>query len=256
MTVECIATEMGRPLLCLTVADIGTKETEAELNLSKWLAHATKWGAIVLIDEAETFLTKRREGDMSRNAIVAAFLRTLEYHQGMIFLTTNEPGRIDDAIMSRIHLAIQYRTLTKDQRSQIWTNMIEQLERDEDRQPPHVPKIKITSTAIALVTQESGFAEGEIDQLKVSGRDIRNAFQAAVRLARHEHSKEAKPSSSSSCSSASGKPAEVIQLKPAHFSRAFRSKLELKKSKDGIRGRNIEQRATDEGLRRENQIPV
>jgi hypothetical protein len=34
-------------------------------------------------------LEKRTENDVKRNAMVGIFLRLLEYHQGVLFLTTN-----------------------------------------------------------------------------------------------------------------------------------------------------------------------
>ena len=240
MTVECIAAQMKRPLLYLTVADIGLRETEAELNLSKWLALATKWGAIALIDEAETFLTKRDEGELAQNAIVAAFLRTLEYHQGMIFLTTNAPGSIDDAIISRIHLAIRYKPLVKSQRKEIWGNLMDQLEKEQDKLQSGAPKISITRRAMTEVIEESDFEAVDLDKLAVSGRDIRNAFQAAVRLARYEAHEEAK-----------GGKVDRIQLEAKHFKRAFQSKLALKQGVDDIFGQTAAQSAQEKGWRRD-----
>ena len=36
---------------------------------------ATSWEAVLLIDEADIFLTKRDPNDLERNALVAIFLR-------------------------------------------------------------------------------------------------------------------------------------------------------------------------------------
>lgn len=46
--------------------------------------------------------------DIHRNALVCVFLRTLEYYQGMMFLTTNWVGQLDDPIASRIHFKQKY----------------------------------------------------------------------------------------------------------------------------------------------------
>ncbi|KAH9204697.1 hypothetical protein DL95DRAFT_244968, partial [Leptodontidium sp. 2 PMI_412] len=44
------------------------------------------------------------------------FLRTLEYYQVIMFLTTNRVQQIDDAITSRIHFKIKYSDLRREQR--------------------------------------------------------------------------------------------------------------------------------------------
>ena len=57
---------------------------------------------------------------MVRNGLVSVFLRKLEYCEGIIFLTTNRVSLFDDAILSRIHLMLQYDDLNSDARRQIW----------------------------------------------------------------------------------------------------------------------------------------
>lgn len=243
MTVECIATQMGRPLLCLTVADIGTQETSVEAHLAKYLGLATKWGAIVLIDEAETFLTKRREGDLSRNALVTAFLRALEYYSGMIFLTTNEPGRIDDAVSSRIHLAIKYHILDMEKRQKIWLAHINQLQQQQDAAswPKEVPKISLDQGTQNFITNETGTPQ--VEALNLSGRDIRNAFQTAVKLARYDADLKARMDGR--------EPPKVIKLKPDHFQKAMETKFELKKVINSITGQTQAERALEARARRD-----
>lgn len=237
---------MGRPLLSLTVADIGTAEISAEANLAKYLGLATKWGAIVLIDEAETFLTKRIEGDFSRNSIVTAFLRALEYYRGMIFLTTNEPGRIDDAVSSRIHLAIEYHSLDKDKRRKVWLKHINQMKQQQDAPtwPKDVPKVIVDEGTQHFIVSEEGVPE--IESLNMSGRDIRNAFQTAVKLARFDAEMRERI--------ANRKPPGIIRLGPDHFRKAMKTKLDLKWAINGISGQTEEERAREAGARRETGL--
>ena len=63
---------------------------------------ATSWNAVLLIDEADVFLEKRGTADLMRNSLVATFLRLLEYHSGMLFLTTNRVKAFDEAFLSRV----------------------------------------------------------------------------------------------------------------------------------------------------------
>lgn len=70
-TVEAIAEYLGRPLLALTVADIGTVETRVEQELLKWFVLAESWDAVLLVDEADIFLERRQNRDLARNGLVS-----------------------------------------------------------------------------------------------------------------------------------------------------------------------------------------
>ena len=56
--------------------------------------------------------------------MVGVFLRLLEYHQRVMFLTTNRVTTLDEAFKSRISIAIKYRDLDKDARRQVWENFL------------------------------------------------------------------------------------------------------------------------------------
>jgi hypothetical protein len=68
---ESVADYTRRPLLSLTVADIGTDEQTMENNLHQWFEMAASWDAIILIDEADVFLEKRTVADLQRNSLVS-----------------------------------------------------------------------------------------------------------------------------------------------------------------------------------------
>ena len=59
--------------------DLGTSAHELDSALTTLLDLASAWKAIVLIDEADVFLERRDVHDLLRNAMVAVFLRQLEY---------------------------------------------------------------------------------------------------------------------------------------------------------------------------------
>ncbi|KAL2212484.1 hypothetical protein CC79DRAFT_1266280 [Sarocladium strictum] len=118
LTVECVANDTGRPLLSLTAQDLGVSHT-SESALQSWFALAAKWNAILLIDEADLFLEQRRQGDISRNSLSTVFLRTMEYYNGVLFLTTNRLGQIDDSFISRITCPIAYHELSSETKAKI-----------------------------------------------------------------------------------------------------------------------------------------
>lgn len=75
--------------------DLGTKASELDQELQRVFELATSWKAIVLIDEADVFLEQRSLHDLERNAMVAVFLRHLEYYPAILFLTTNRVKTFD-----------------------------------------------------------------------------------------------------------------------------------------------------------------
>lgn len=58
---------------------------------------ASRWNAIVLLDEADVFLTQRTVDNTPNNSLVLVFLRQLEYYKGVLFLTTNRVQTFDKA---------------------------------------------------------------------------------------------------------------------------------------------------------------
>lgn len=60
-------------------ADLGTSAPKVDAALTSILKISAAWGAVVLIDEADVFLEERALHHIERNAMVAVFLRHLEY---------------------------------------------------------------------------------------------------------------------------------------------------------------------------------
>ncbi|RGP77951.1 p-loop containing nucleoside triphosphate hydrolase [Fusarium longipes] len=170
-TAECIAEYTERPLLSLTCGDIGTDEVKMETQLSKWFQLAEKWGAVMLIDEADVYLERRQVTDLKRNSLVAVFLRCIEYYRGILFLTTNRVGQFDDAFISRIHVIIHYEKLTSEGQKKVWMQFFDKLDYDRE-------DIKVTRRAKDYILEDEAITE-----MDWNGREIRNAFQTAVALA-------------------------------------------------------------------------
>lgn len=59
-------------------------------------------------------MASRTELHDSHNRLVTVLLRKLEYYRGLLFLTSNRGIQFDNAILSRIHLTIEYEDLTID----------------------------------------------------------------------------------------------------------------------------------------------
>ena len=58
------------------------------------------------------------------NALVAVFLRHIEYHRCILFLTSNRVDTFDQAFLSRFHVALRFDSLTFEVRSNIWRSFL------------------------------------------------------------------------------------------------------------------------------------
>jgi AAA+ superfamily predicted ATPase len=185
---ESIAAFSRRPLFPLGSGALGTTGGEIEAQLNRCLALATRWNALVLIDEADIFMESRGRDDLQRNNVVSGraffsnpslqesnrilvFLRTLEYFNGIMFLTTNRVESIDPAFKSRIHLSITYPALDMDARAKLWTAFISKAY--GDKRPSWL---------------DEAFRE-KLSNAEVNGRQIKNIIRTAYSLAMKKHRK-------------------------------------------------------------------
>lgn len=122
LTAEIYAEIMKRPLYKIHSGQLGTDSGSVETGLKTALDNATKWRAVLLIDEADVFISQR-DNDLEKNAVVGVFLRTLEYYSGVLFLTTNRADVIDDAILSRCIAWIKYDVPTETERVKLWLTL-------------------------------------------------------------------------------------------------------------------------------------
>lgn len=86
-----------KPLYPVTCEDLGIKAEDLERYLES-VPHREKiWGCVALLDEADVLLEQRSLADMKRNARVSGFLRVLKYDEGILMLTSNRVGRLDES---------------------------------------------------------------------------------------------------------------------------------------------------------------
>lgn len=177
LTAETIALATQRPLLTVSVAEIGTNASQAEGRLNTIFTNATRWRAVLLVDEADVFLEARgRTDNPNRNALVSVLLRCLEYYEGIIILTTNRIKSIDVAVQSRMHLAIQYKNLTTDQMWAIYKNLLADVPDSRIRGSRSVLELEVKKQLCSR-------------RPHMNGRQIRNIVTTARALASSESQK-------------------------------------------------------------------
>ncbi|KAJ7271488.1 hypothetical protein C8J57DRAFT_285425 [Mycena rebaudengoi] len=158
---EATSEHVKRPLYVIGGGDLGTKAADLDAALERVFDVATAWKAIVLIDEADVFLERRSLHDLERNAMVAVFLRHVEYYRGILFLTTNRVQAFDEAFLSRIHVALHFRELSEPSKAQVWRAFLAKAGAAE-----------VSPAQISLLAQRD-----------VNGRQIKNAVRTAHSLA-------------------------------------------------------------------------
>lgn len=155
--------DLRRPLYIVGAGDLGTTPSSLDESLTDIFKIGAAWSAVTLIDEADVFLEQRSLHDLNRNALVAVFLRQLEYFAGLLFVTTNRVRTFDEAFQSRIHVSLRYRDLDVDARRRVWRSFLE----------------KVGGAQMIL----SGNEEDELVGYELNGRQIKNAVRTAGALA-------------------------------------------------------------------------
>ncbi|ETV55855.1 hypothetical protein Q042_05264 [Pseudomonas aeruginosa BWHPSA037] len=164
LTAEVYAELTQKALYRIHSGQLGTTPSEIERGLAEVFRLTKRWGVVALLDECDVFVAKRGN-DLVQNAVVAEFLRTTEYFDGILFLNTNRPGDIDPAFISRCAAIIEYKYPTPDDLRSIWKVMAEQFG---------------TSLDSSL-----------LDELllmfpRIAARDVKNLFRLALRVAARE----------------------------------------------------------------------
>jgi SpoVK/Ycf46/Vps4 family AAA+-type ATPase len=194
---------------------LGSTADVVESRLEKNFALASRWGCILLIDEADVFLEARQTENFDRNSLVAGmspahvriqflhytlvttvfimtvFLRTLEYYNGILFLTTNRVGTFDEAFTSRIHISLYYPPLSQASTLAVFqVNLTRIQARFQKKKSNGEATLEIDDRSInefILRYYEKN------TEARWNGRQIRNACQTALALAEFEAQKLANP---------------------------------------------------------------
>ncbi|KAF2194117.1 P-loop containing nucleoside triphosphate hydrolase protein [Zopfia rhizophila CBS 207.26] len=113
LTAKAIAESHKTPLYAIAAGELGTESAKVEGLLSTVFKVAS-----------HVFLAQHTVDNTPNNSLVSVFLRQLEYYRGVIFLTTNRVQTFNEAVASRIHYGIKYRSLGVNARREIWQRFL------------------------------------------------------------------------------------------------------------------------------------
>ncbi|MDZ4344115.1 MAG: ATP-binding protein [Candidatus Binatia bacterium] len=122
LTAEVYAEVIKRPLYRVHSGQLGTTAESVEAALQAATNNASRWRALLLIDEGDVFVSKR-DDNLEKNAVVGVFLRIMEYYPGVLFITTNRLDIIDEAILSRCIAQLQFKMPGLAERVKLWITL-------------------------------------------------------------------------------------------------------------------------------------
>ena len=129
---EHIARSLDKPLLVKQASDLMSKYVgETEQNMAAMFQEAEGEKAILLLDEADSFLQDRRGAQRTYEVTeVNEMLQGMERYAGIFICTTNLMDRIDQAALRRFTFKIRFKPLTSVQREKMF--VVEALEGKAD----------------------------------------------------------------------------------------------------------------------------
>ncbi len=125
MACDVVATEVKLPLMRVNVAALVDKYIgETEKNLTRVFAQARARGGILLFDEADALFATRtavgRAADRYANLETNLLLQLVEEHPGIVLLTTNLKGNLDQAFLRRLTYKVSFDVPDALLREQLW----------------------------------------------------------------------------------------------------------------------------------------
>ena len=121
---EHLAVELDKPLLIKRASDIlGKYVGENEKNIKAMFDEASDEDAVLLLDEADSFLRDRNLARQSWEvSTVNELLQGMERHRGVFICTTNLFNCLDLASLRRFTFKLEFLELSEDQRWRMFLN--------------------------------------------------------------------------------------------------------------------------------------
>lgn len=112
-----LAKRLKKPLMLHSGSDLlGKYVGQTEQNIAEMFSKAERNGAVLLLDEADTFLYRRDMAERSWEvSAVNEFMIRLEQFEGVFLATTNRFESFDRAILRRLQLKVEFGYLKPDQ---------------------------------------------------------------------------------------------------------------------------------------------
>jgi SpoVK/Ycf46/Vps4 family AAA+-type ATPase len=119
---EHIAHELQRPLMIRQASDLVSKFVgETEQNMAAMFEDAESEHAVLLLDEADSFMRSRRMAERNYEVSeVNEMLQGMERYNGVFICTTNLFEELDEAALRRFTFKIRFKALMPEQRERMF----------------------------------------------------------------------------------------------------------------------------------------
>ena len=119
---EHLARELQSPLMIRQASDVMSKYVgETEQNMAKMFSEAESESAVLLLDEADSFLRSRRLAERNYEVSeVNEMLQGMERFAGVFICTTNLFHELDEAALRRFTFKIRFKPLSTVQRERMF----------------------------------------------------------------------------------------------------------------------------------------
>lgn len=126
MTAQALANHIGRKLLSVDLPSFSQGLDSSSFNLL--FREAKLQNAVIFLDECEPLFESRdrRAGGGASGGTVNIALRALDSFEGIMFLATNRPFDLDEAMMRRISISIELQSPGPEAREKIWRSHVPQ----------------------------------------------------------------------------------------------------------------------------------
>ena len=123
MTVNAIAKEMGKKVLLIDFGGLTSRKdgSDMDADLKGLFREANMNNAVIFFDECEVVFRSRNLGG---DRILNSLLTEIEKHEGIVFLATNRPYELDEAMHRRITAVVEYQSPDHIMRRLIWENLL------------------------------------------------------------------------------------------------------------------------------------
>ena len=181
-----VATELGMPVLLKRASDLLDKYVgQTEQRIAAMFAQARDEGAVLVLDEADSFLCDRmgaqRQWEVTQTN---EFLTQLEQFEGIFFATTNLIDKLDAAVLRRFSHKIKFDYLTP---AQGWTLF----QQEAGRMGIDADEVAVERDAVqrlsCLTPGDFAAVLKRLSTLKAapSAASLRAALEAEVKIKRH-----------------------------------------------------------------------
>jgi len=185
MTAMSLAKTLKRPILsfdCSKILSMYVGESEKNVRKIfddfKELSKKAKVDPILLLNEADQFLSSRSEGagssaDKMHNQMQNIFLEQIERFEGILIATTNLLDNIDKAFSRRFNYKIEFKKPGKKQRLRLWQFMLpENADYEEGFSVETLAKYELTGGQINLIIKNTAYKVAVREESVFTNKDF------------------------------------------------------------------------------------